>query len=296
MKEKKYWILGAVLVICAGVLWAAKTPEYEPYKPSAGTFPSNWTFVKQGRDTLVGLQGVGVIIEPLASGAKEYGLIDQILQTDVELQLRQNGIKVLSQQELIQTLGMPFLWIGTTVVIMKGPAAGIAVVGLNVQFGQDVFLARHPSTYCLGATTWSKALTATVGTNNLVKLVREKIRDYVNIFINDYLAANPKEHSTDEKAPWRIEAKVGQDFVIDLPSNPSTGYSWRLARPLPSMLKLQRKRYIPPKVQKIGGGGTEVWTFKSVRSGKATIMFEYIRPWEKDSLPARERIFSVVAK
>jgi len=65
---------------------------------------------------------------------------------------------------------------------------------------------------------------------------------------------------------------------------------------LHSMLKLQRKRYIPPKVQKIGAGGTEELTFKSVRSGKATIMFEYIRPWEKDLLPARERIFFVVAK
>jgi predicted secreted protein len=46
----------------------------------------------------------------------------------------------------------------------------------------------------------------------------------------------------------------------------------------------------------VGGSGREVWTFKALKSGKITIEFKYVRPWEKDKAPATPKSFSVVVK
>lgn len=293
MKAKKYWIVVVLVALsCATAIICVAATAGNLSKTSVVT-SQLMTFHVIGRNSLAGLEEIKVIVEQLKPEAKKYGLTTQELQTDVELQLRQYGIRVLSPYEKHETPSYPTLSLRIAIIINE--EIKVAAGAIDLELSQTVLLRRDTTKVFVDAPTWQQIGVWLVGVNNL-KDVRKEVKDYVDVFINDYLAANPKEHSTDEKAPWRIEAKVGQDFVIDLLSNPSTGYSWRLARPLPSMLKLQRKRYIPPKVQKLGGGGTEEWTFKSVRSGKATIMFEYIRPWEKDSLPARERIFSVVAK
>ena len=49
---------------------------------------------------LKGLKGVYVSVEHLFTEAKKYGLIRQNIQTDTELRLRQNSIRVLTVDEL----------------------------------------------------------------------------------------------------------------------------------------------------------------------------------------------------
>lgn len=275
MKAKRYWFM-AVLAAAIAV-------------------PVCWSddFYEAQRRTLAGLQGVYYMVQGPGREAETYGLTRDRLRAEIKSLFIQNGIKKLTQKEYLGTKGRPYLFINVAPRIEE--ERRIARVDISVEFRQDVRLVRDPNILFPRATTWYRRKTHHTDLM-FIRNTYASVNKSVTEFIDDYLAANPKEHSADEKAPGRIEAKVGQDFVIALPSNPSTGYSWRLARPLHSMLKLQRKRYIPPKVQKIGAGGTEELTFKSVRSGKATIMFEYIRPWEKDLLPARERIFFVVAK
>jgi predicted secreted protein len=46
----------------------------------------------------------------------------------------------------------------------------------------------------------------------------------------------------------------------------------------------------------VGAPGKEVWTFKAVKSGKTTINFKYVRPWEKDKAPTKTTSFQVVIK
>jgi predicted secreted protein len=57
-----------------------------------------------------------------------------------------------------------------------------------------------------------------------------------------------------------------------------------------------RKTEIPSQHFGVGGSGREVWTFKALKSGKITIEFKYVRPWEKDKAPAILKSFSVVVK
>jgi len=92
--------------------------------------------------------------------------------------------------------------------------------------------------------------------------------------------------------------KVGKTFFIKVSSNPSTGFSWELNKPLDTILLLQGSDYIPrktnPKV--VGAGGEEIWTFQAIKPGKTVISLKYWRTWEKDQPPARIYNFPVEIK
>jgi predicted secreted protein len=91
-----------------------------------------------------------------------------------------------------------------------------------------------------------------------------------------------------------IQCKVGETFSIVLDSNPSTGYQWQLAHSVDGkLLKFINSKYIPPKIELAGAGGKEVWSFKALSIRQTTIVFKYIRPWEKDKEPVKSMTFSV---
>jgi inhibitor of cysteine peptidase len=105
--------------------------------------------------------------------------------------------------------------------------------------------------------------------------------------------AQPPVEESDPTQP--IEVRVGEEFVIILKANPTTGYQWQLAQPLDEgKVELVGSEYKAPEGDRVGAGGTEVWTFKAVGAGKTTIALEYVRPWEKDAPPAETRAFTVV--
>jgi hypothetical protein len=73
------------------------------------------------RESLKGLQGVGVLIENLNADAERAGLDSSTLTTDVELRLRQAGIVVLSRAERVRAPGSPYLYVN--VAVIKSPSA-----------------------------------------------------------------------------------------------------------------------------------------------------------------------------
>ena len=114
----------------------------------------------------------------------------QQLQTDVELRLRQNGIKVLSEEEKSLTLGMPSLYVRVSVMI--NDKSQLVVYSISLQLQQNVLLLRDPTKICPGASTWDTGSFGTVGESK-IGTMREDIKDKVDEFINDYLAVNPKK-------------------------------------------------------------------------------------------------------
>jgi hypothetical protein len=181
MKIKIIWIATALLTICIGVLWAANDVN----NPKNITDSSQRTLI-YGKETLRGLQGVYVLIENMTTDAEKNGLTTQQLQTDVELKLRQNGIKVLSQSELHSTDGNPYLYVMVNYQIRND----IAIFSISLELHQEILLVRDSTKDCL-ATTWHKGATGGAGINN-IQFIREHVKDLVDMFINDYLAVNPK--------------------------------------------------------------------------------------------------------
>ena len=89
--------------------------------------------------------------------------------------------------------------------------------------------------------------------------------------------------------------KVNQSFTIALDGNPTTGYSWQLKQ-VPSQVKLLKQHYQQSQDCQpgmVGCGGKEVFTFQAQQTGKADLVFEYGRPWEKQAGQSRTIIVNV---
>ncbi len=94
-----------------------------------------------------------------------------------------------------------------------------------------------------------------------------------------------------------VEVTLGQNAVITLESNHTTGFRWELAAPLDrTKLEFVDTNYVTGGSGLIGAGGQEVWTFKTINSGTTEVALKYIQPWEKNKPPAREATVVVVIK
>jgi len=83
-----------------------------------------------------------------------------------------------------------------------------------------------------------------------------------------------------------VKLALGQTYSMNLDSNPTTGYAWKLASPTNQVFTLVTNYYEPRKNGKrlVGSGGVEHWTFKAIQKGRAELVLEYARPWEKAAI------------
>jgi len=92
-----------------------------------------------------------------------------------------------------------------------------------------------------------------------------------------------------------INISVGQEFIIALGSNPTTGYSWQASYD-ESMLELVggEPTYdaADPAAEIGGAGGTEFFPILPPAAGEAEITLTYARPWE-DGDVGETKVFTV---
>jgi inhibitor of cysteine peptidase len=94
--------------------------------------------------------------------------------------------------------------------------------------------------------------------------------------------------SRDRGGADAIAVKTGERFTVTLAENASTGFTWRLARPLDErVVRLVDVAYRTRDAKLAGAGGEQLLTFEASGAGAATIDLEYVRPWEHD-VPALE--------
>jgi inhibitor of cysteine peptidase len=100
------------------------------------------------------------------------------------------------------------------------------------------------------------------------------------------------EVKTYDDAGRTIEIGVGQQFVIALGSNPTTGYSWQESYD-ETMLKLVEKTYEEEAEEDlVGAGGIEYFRFKALKEGGTTITLTYEQPWEGGGV-GETKVFTV---
>lgn len=83
-----------------------------------------------------------------------------------------------------------------------------------------------------------------------------------------------------------IETTVGRTFVIVLPENPTTGYTWfwQVSDDAQKrVLELVHKEFVAKEPSMIGSGGTMRFTFKAMHVGTIPIILTLKRIWEKNS-------------
>jgi hypothetical protein len=190
---------------------------------------------------LAGIEAVTVTVD-VQSNVKEYGLTQQLLQTDTELRLRQEGIRVLTaeevdrsvtnaqekQQERWQDLALKMIslpealaqndpdehfWRSLRPLIPEylretcGPSpylsvnlhpivsekGGFTVFSVDLELNDAVYVRRNGALRV--AAIWETGALAACQSSELEEHARECLRDCLDEFINDYLAANPKDCS-----------------------------------------------------------------------------------------------------
>ena len=88
---------------------------------------------------------------------------------------------------------------------------------------------------------------------------------------------NDQPHKTKE-----VTLKSGDTLIVELGSNPTTGFSWNEQAVNSDMAVLKQVHHerVSPKAKRPGAGGSQEWTFEAVKPGTATLNFSYGRPWE----------------
>ncbi len=94
-----------------------------------------------------------------------------------------------------------------------------------------------------------------------------------------------------------IEVNVGEQFMIYLDSNPTTGYKWEASFDQTS-LKLVKSEFKQDtsKPGMVGVGGKEQFVFQGLKAGDTQIKLTYKRPWEQQSADAKVLTFTVNVK
>lgn len=92
-----------------------------------------------------------------------------------------------------------------------------------------------------------------------------------------------------------IGISVGQELVITLESNASTGFSWSfLCTPADALGSIGEPEYIVNNPVMLGSGGMLRFRLTALRTGEATLRFEYRRSWENDVPPAKTVTYFLV--
>jgi inhibitor of cysteine peptidase len=90
-----------------------------------------------------------------------------------------------------------------------------------------------------------------------------------------------------------ISVKTGQRFVLALPANPSTGYSWKAVVANPTVVQPAGSKQVNPPNAPPGAGGTQRLGFKALAKGTTTLDLLYDRPFAQGSPGAKDVTFTV---
>ena len=139
------------------------------------------------RESLRGLNGVEVRVEPLDSQIEQRGLSEGKIEQDIRQRLQKAGVKVLTERERLATPAAVLLIVR---VETTHDRIGRFFYSTDLLCAQRVKLAT-PGAPEVSAVIWKRlGVISTVADDNVKHLADQVLRK-VDQFIKDYLAVNP---------------------------------------------------------------------------------------------------------
>lgn len=86
---------------------------------------------------------------------------------------------------------------------------------------------------------------------------------------------------------------VGETLRIQLPGNPTTGFTWMIDSVDATVLKTDAEPAFESSNELLGGGGHFTTALRAVAPGKTTLKMVYRRPWEKEVAPAKAFVVDI---
>jgi inhibitor of cysteine peptidase len=88
---------------------------------------------------------------------------------------------------------------------------------------------------------------------------------------------------TEQDNGGHVAARTGDELVLRLPENISTGYRWAVDDASPKILELENARSEPAPAAAVGAGGDALFRFRVVGGGSGKLSLKYWRQWEGDA-------------
>ena len=100
---------------------------------------------------------------------------------------------------------------------------------------------------------------------------------------------------TEHDAGKTVSIPLHGNLVVQLPSNPTTGYRWQVVKSEPAFLQPGSRQgsFEADPGAGLGAGGRQTFTYRAIRPGSARLILQYGRPWEAHN-PIR--IFTIKAQ
>lgn len=177
MDTKRCWIYVVATIsiffsILAGVIVCAQEEDKEK-------------ILQEFRRRLEDSNGVSVYVDVIAKEKSEEKSLTEQLQKDIEEQLKESKIKLLTKDQLEYAPGRPRL--AVYIVIYKEPSQkDVYLYSFRIVHFEDAILDRTQK-YAEGI-CWDSGMY--VGRERLASIKRN-IKNHVNRYINNYLIANP---------------------------------------------------------------------------------------------------------
>ncbi|PJI49174.1 MAG: peptidase inhibitor I42 [Pseudomonas sp.] len=95
-----------------------------------------------------------------------------------------------------------------------------------------------------------------------------------------------------------LKLHEGQELVLILPSNPTTGFRWEMRNAANGLLRpLGPEVYSNPEdAGLVGSAGESTWRFRVTGAGEDKLELAYRRPWEAEVAPAQTFVCPIAVK
>ena len=101
---------------------------------------------------------------------------------------------------------------------------------------------------------------------------------------------------TEENSGQSIDINTGQQLVISLEGNPTTGYTWEVDSMDEAVLKQIGEPEFKSSSGALGAGGVMILQFQAISEGDTALRLVYHRPWEQGIAPEKTFEVNVVVK
>jgi inhibitor of cysteine peptidase len=101
---------------------------------------------------------------------------------------------------------------------------------------------------------------------------------------------------TEKNDGQNVQMSNGQQLVVTLEGNPTTGYTWEVDTIDQAILKQIGEPEFKASSGALGAGGLMTLQFQAVSQGETPLRLVYHRPWEQDIAPEKTFEVNVVVK
>lgn len=165
-----------------------KTPLYILLSVSV-LLAGEWAFAV-GKETLVDITGVAVVVDEVSPAAREDGLSETVIKALVEDKLTRANIMVLEDREWFMVFGGSYLLI--KIIASKAVSGDRYAVYIDMELYQTVVLMgkRLGQNINTAAATWSIGKLLSCNSTALEDCVEGTVAELTGLFIKDYIEVN----------------------------------------------------------------------------------------------------------